>query len=311
MIEGFQELLHLLDSRGVRYRRNLSDPDEYAICCPFCFETRFRFGFNTRKNKYHCFNCDTGSNDALTDLAEVLDLGVLSGKDANTPSVEERRVSGPPSLPDDFMFLTDPHSDTLFLRARSYLLNRGVSYGQIKEKKIGVSFVGRYAYRIIFPVYYGKTLKGLVARDCTGKQEPKYLNSVGMKAIYNLPKNRNKKAVLCEGVFDCLALERSLPENYDVLALLGHSMTEEQEHRLDPYESIILWPDADLVGLLGFFSVGKQLALHHNVWVVPPSRIVKDAADMTPAMREDLWIQRAPLTESLELRLRVGVSLND
>jgi hypothetical protein len=316
MIQGFEELIMLLDSRGIPYHHSTYDSAEYTINCPFCFEGRFRFGFNTRKNKAHCFNCEFSSRNALEDLSEALDLGILTSTDAALS--DERggadHTSNTPkqlSLPEDFVPLNEPPKDKLYRRALNYLLLRGVSKKQIEEKKIGISFVGRYAYRIIFPVYHRKKLEGIVARDFTGQQEPKYLNSAGLKTIYNLPKHKNKKAVLCEGVFDCLALERSLPPDYDVLALLGHGMTERQEDRLEDYGNIILWPDADLPGLIGFCGIGKQLALHHHIWVVPPYNEVKDAAEMTPEMRLMRWEQRVRLTERVELSLRVGVSLHE
>jgi len=316
MIQGFQELIVLFESRGIPYHHSTYDSAEYTINCPFCFEARFRCGFNTRKNKAHCFNCDWSSRNALEDLSEALDLGILVS--ADTALSGEQGGTDPPSsspthlsLPEDFVPLDEPPIDKLYRRALNYLLLRGVTEKQIREKHIGVSFVGRYAYRIIFPVYYRKKLEGLVARDCTGRQEPKYLNSHGLKTIYNLPKHKKRKAVLCEGVFDCLALERSLPQDYDVLALLGYGITERQEDRLGDYEDIILWPDADLPGLIGFFGIGKQLALHHRMWVVPPSDEVKDAAEMTPEMRLMQWGKRLRLTERVELSLRVGVSLHE
>lgn len=307
----FGSLLDAFLARGIEFRRNLSDANELSICCPYCYEKKFRLGLNLQKNIAHCFHCEWRSRKAIEELSEALDLGVLApvhasrGLDAQNRGEGEAAGTGLPSLPDDFTLLTDPPSGVLYRQARNYLLNRGVKEWQIQQKKIGVSFCGDYAYRVVFPVYYGRELQGLVTRDFTGKQEPKYRNSPGMKAVYNLPQEKKQKAVLCEGIFDCLALERVVPTvNYDVLALLGHGMTERQEERLADYRDIILWPDADIPGVKGFLDLASQLTLQHRVFIVPPCESAKDAGEMKPSDLAYAWATRTKLTSSLELRLR-------
>jgi DNA primase len=301
------ELLDALLRRGIAFHRATSDPSEITICCPFCADARFRLGINIRKDVMHCFNCGAKSRKATEEISEVLSLGVLiigqGDLELGEIATEQPRLS----LPDDFVRLSEPADDSLTRRALRYLLDRGVETWQIKRKKIGVSFVGRYAYRIVFPVYHGKVLDGLIARDFTGTQEPKYLNSAGARSVYGAPTEKKRSAILCEGIFDCLALERVLQEeDYDVLALLGHTLSGKQEEILSAYEDIVLWPDADVPGIKGFLDVAKQLALWHRIFVVPPSRVAKDAGDSPVEVLVRQWENRVRLNKGIDLRLRAA-----
>jgi hypothetical protein len=310
----FGSLLDALLAHGIEFRRNLSDPNEISLCCPYCYEKKFRLGLNVQKNVAHCFKCEWRSRKAVEELSEALDLGVFSAGNFDAQNRGEEGGSGTaaPSLPDDFTLLVNPPPGVLYKQAHNYLLGRGVKEWQIQQKKIGVSFCGDYAYRVVFPVYYGRELQGLVTRDFTGKQEPKYKNSPGMKAVYNSPQTKKNKAVLCEGIFDCLALERVVPTiNYDVLALLGHGLTERQEERLADYRDIILWPDADIPGVKGFLDLAAQLALRHRVYIVPPCESAKDAGEMKSSDLAYAWATRTKLTSSLELRLRAEAAFRE
>ena len=306
-------LLDTLISRGVDVRRSQHDSNEISICCPFCSETRYRLGINIRKDIGHCFNCNWKSRHVTENL--FLILGIEEADiplDAPTMGEVESDVElRPPSLPEDFILLCERPKGKLFNKAYQYLHERGVTDWQIEDKKIGVSFLGQYAYRIIFPIYYKNKLKGLVSRDFTGQQEPKYLNTVGEKPIYNLPVKRRSKAVLVEGIFDCLAIERVVRENFDVLALLGNRLKDSQEEDLSEYRDIVLWPDADIAGVKGFLEIAQQLKLNHRMFIVPLAKEGKDAADMTKQQLLLQWGMRTRLTEAMELRLQAEVAFHE
>jgi Toprim-like len=309
-------LLDALTSHGVEYHRSVGDPNEITICCPFCEQRgqtqdfRFRLGVNIYSAKAHCFNCGWKSRNALEELSEVLTLGFIMPEDKPAPDIEQDK----PELPDDFVLLHTKPKGRLYTQAWEYLRERNVTTDQMREKKMGVSFVGRFAYRIIFPVFYGDDLEGIVTRDFTGKQEPKYLNSLGIKTVYNCPKsNKKDKIVLCEGIFDMLAIERVFTHKmfYDIGALLGHDVTDRQEEILEPYRDIVLWPDADVAGVKGFIKVAKQLAAHHRMFVVPPSGYGKDAGATDDADLRYLWATRTRFTEEVEMRMRTEAAFHE
>jgi DNA primase len=302
--------LDTLRSHGVEFRRSNVDRNEITICCPFCEfrsqspDKRFRLGINIEKKVGHCFNCDWASRDALKEVSESLQLGF---EDLNEETEALEHPPEKPELPEDFVLLSKHPKGTLYNKARDYLRDRHIPEWQIEEKKIGVSLCGKYSYRIIFPVYDAKhNLEGLVTRDFTGQQEPAYLNSANMKSLYNLPTLRSgaSKAILCEGVFDCLAIERVVPDEYNVMAVLGRSLTDKQQEQLVKYRDIILWPDADLPGVKGFLDIAKLLAYTHRVFVVWPFGFGKDAAEMDVHDRKYAWSSRVRWSETVAMKLQ-------
>jgi len=281
--------LEILRSRGITVFQSPTDVDEIRVCCPFCPErgetpdTHFRLGINTRTGKGHCFNCGWKSRQswyALRRLVPDLDIDSIS----KTHSKTEIAVGPLPRLPQDFMRLTHCY-DALDATARNYLLKRGITMEQIRKKKIGVSYFGNYAYRIIFPVWEEKKLRGIVARDFTGTQKPRYLNSHGDKYLYNF--RTAPEVVLSEGVFKCLRLERVVGDRVVSAALLGHDITETQLGQLvtGKCRKVILWPDPDSVGRRGIVAVAEKiLAFGIRIMV---------AANITiPADEEKLEVMR-------------------
>jgi hypothetical protein len=309
-------LIDALRASGVEVRVSQQNPAEITICCPFCEvngqtkDWRFRLGINIVKDVAHCFNCRWASRKATEALSSALGLGAFTVETEGTQSREEPEAHAAPTLPEDFVLLSTNPTGALYGKAARYLKDRGVEKWQIEEKKIGVSFLGRYAYRVIFPIYVNKALKGFVARDFTGTQTPPYLNTSGSKYLYNFPDKPHDKIVLCEGVFDCLAIERTVRTQkfYDVAAVLGRTLTEQQLDQVLCYRDIILWPDADFVGINGFMDIARQLKIAHRVFIVPPFGYGKDAAEMQASDRAYVWSTRTRFTETLETKMRLEVA---
>jgi hypothetical protein len=208
----------------------------------------------------------------------------------------------PVHLPEDFTKLTNPKIDWEEI-ALDYLVRRGITPLQIRNHKIGVSLIGRYAYRIVFPIYKDKRLHGIVGRDFTNKQEPRYLFNVGEKALYNMRKGA-QRVVLAEGVFKALRLAQALPRTYCCVAMLGHTLTEVQQQQLADIEEAVLWLDPDNVGVRGGFRVAGLLqAQGVRVSFVLPEQ----PADDVPlwALRR-AFRQRQPFTYATRLAARLG-----
>lgn len=277
-------LVEQLEAMGLEYREHSSRTEEIFICCPFCIEegttpdTRFRLGVNVVEGKLHCFNCGKKSSNpefVWKELARALETGTL---EAASQLMRREVVTRPAELPSDYTPVTykrtPDHWNDVALR---YLQSRNISIPTIKKKKIGYCTVGDYRYRVIVPVYYEGNLEGFVGRAFVRGIEPKYKNSVGQKMIYNIPDGAKKPTiVLVEGVFDALAVERSVSRRADCGALLGHSLTERQIKQLELYERVILWPDPDILDrmdvLKGWRRVGTQLQdVNKKVQIVLPA----------------------------------------
>ena len=162
----------------------------------------------------------------------------------------------PLELPKDFQPLDRPMDD-MDRMARRYLVGRGVTAGQIERHGIGCSFGGRYAYRIIFPIWWGNALKMLVCRTFAGG-EPRYLNSRGDKWLYGF-NPAEETVVLSEGVFKALRIATAT--GLGSAALLGHNITPVQLGQLkaSSCRKVILWPDPDMAGRLGAVKVADKL----------------------------------------------------
>jgi hypothetical protein len=275
-----EQFIDLLAAYSITARRHQVDVNEVNICCPFCLEQgeltedkSFRLGINITAGYAHCFNCDwswsrhtPGMTDAIFQALGVEAPDYPLSDEDEKPVVEPKKkkhVWQEIGLPEGFERVkkTTRENDFWAYRAWRYLKDRGITEPQLKTKNIGYTLVGDYAYRVIFPVYYGEKLLGLVGRDFTGKRKPKYLNSTNQKAIYNLPKEKtNSKVVLVEGAFDTLAVERGLPRTgFDVGGVLGHSLTDAQLRQLRGYQEFVLWPDPDGPGVKGFLKMAAQL----------------------------------------------------
>lgn len=304
------DLPRLLTKRREQYR-NGARRGEILICCPFCVErgesqdTRFRLSINyiptaTGDTLGNCFNCGWGSHKAVAYLLRHWQLPQADWGndllDADDKPIE------PVHLPEDFTRLTNPRIDWEEI-ALDYVLRRGITKEQIHRHKIGVSLIGRYAYRIVFPIYKDKRLHGIVGRDFTGKREPRYLFNVGEKALYGM-RQGTQRVVLAEGVFKALRLAQALPCTYSCIAMLGHTLTEVQQAQLADVEEAVLWLDPDNVGVRGGFRVASALqAQGTQVSFVLPE---KPADDVPLWSLRRSFKARQPFSYGTRLAARLG-----
>jgi len=296
-------LLDALSRRKIRFRRSGS---EIQVNCPWCLENRgeadtsFCFHLNVRSGAGHCWHASCGYKGRHVIPALLRQLNIQARVD--TDAVEQPEpIAEPVELPDDFQVLTKA-TDDLDLKARRYLLHdRGITMEQIGRYRIGISYTGRYAYRIIMPVWVDKKLRGIVARDFTGRQQPKYLNSKGDKYLFGFDANA-ETVVLAEGIFKALRLQQA---GWPAAALLGHDLTDIQLEQLQnsKCQKAILFPDPDPVGRQGVIHIADKLA---NAWsgkveVVWP--VVLPADEMPLEALRGVQIQ--PFNWAVSQRLRV------
>lgn len=312
-------LFDALENYGIKYKKS-GTPDEIWLCCPFCLDegytqdTRYRLGVNVRTEAAHCFNCEWRSRKSFRYLQAALELGRF---DRVTEESEDRgRVSNPPSLPEDFEVVRREVVGDYWSRfVYRYCRARGLTDTQLLAHNIGYSLVGRFAYRVIVPVYSSRrNLIGLVARDFTGKREPKYLNSFGEKGIYNVREDKAETGILVEGCFDALAIERAVANDSfgDALAVLGHSLSDSQIEMLQGYRRFILWPDPDKAGIEGFTKMGHQLKeISSDVRIVMPRAGDKDPDEMPlEAVRQRLNLAR-PFSQAAEYKLKLKLAFKE
>jgi len=304
------DLRNALRVRHIRFQQESGDAAEIRICCIMgCGDLRFRMGINLRDNIGHCFNCGWSSATAIQDVVRELHISAeveATVEDEPSAAVQEPLVD----LPDDFVLLARAgHNDPLVNQAREYLMeDRNVSSAQIVEKRIGVSLAGRYAYRVVFPMWTGFQLLGFTARDFTLRQQTKYLHNPGPKYMYNRMDDAHcDVAIISEGPLDALSIERAgvVP---DCLATLGHHiMTDTQREQLRRYKHLVFWPDPDKVGIQGFIECADAMSATHKVSMIRmPAWWEKDPGDMTPAEIQDYF---RPVAWSASLSMRMSAEL--
>lgn len=322
------DLIEALETAGIEYRETGAE-NEITLCCPFCTEqgespdTRFRLGVNTSNGMLNCFNCGKKGRGeySFQEIQRVLDTGEIEAQQE-----ERRHRKHKPTeikLPDDFEIIKQASSkqDHWNNVAYRYLKIRGVTLGEIERKKIGYSMVGDLHHRVIFPVYYRGKLQGLVGRDFTDTQEPKYKNSVGDKTLYNLPDHPSKAICLVEGIFDALAVERGAKKlDIDSGGLLGHSLKDAQLEMIEPYKNLYLWLDPDAAGVKGTISVAKKIrrempkkmirailprTFHH------PTAEDYDPSDMDKQEVTKRLAHAQVFTEELEMKLQHWVAFDE
>ncbi len=87
---------------------------------------------------------------------------------------------------------------------------RGLTKDTLEKMGIYITNTGRFANRVIFPIYYADKLMGFTGRATKAEVTPKYLHSTGLKTKniiypYNIIKG-NKRLYITEGVMDALSL---------------------------------------------------------------------------------------------------------
>lgn len=311
------DLFTWLKQKGVEVRQHASAEGEYKICCPFCVgrsrgpDFRFRLGFNINSGLGHCFRCNWNSRKALLEIMRFFGAsGTQLDEIRATPFTQQTRERPKPvKFPSDWTLLQDVDDyDPLWGPQRRYIMKRGVTQKQLKVHEVGATREDSFYYgRVVFPVRYHRMLCGFVGRDWTGESPVKYKNSVGDKYVYNVrykyPEGK-KRIIVCEGVLKALAVERATDYQICCAASLGNSMTPLQTRQMMPFEEVILFPDPDIQGMLGYLSINQHLQpLVKNVTMVWPWP-EKQADDMSREEIMELLNNRRWFSPLLRLQIR-------
>lgn len=209
---------------------------EYLFYCVYCKHHKKKLSLNLDKNKYKCWICDSAGSITrlvrkhgtflqlqawreLTGQVEIADFDTLFEQKSAT--IEEEQTV---KLPDEFVSLCNQNTSLTSVQAKNYLANRGVDKSDILRWKIGFCPTGDFGERIIVPSF---NLDGacnyFIARTYT-KHWKKYLNPPESKdIIFNeLMIDWDEDVILCEGVFDALKIENSIP-------ILGSTLREDSK----------------------------------------------------------------------------------
>jgi len=205
--------------------------DNYAFHCPFCNHRKPKLEINMStneegKNFWECWVCETKGQSIrslLRQLKTPRDVAVEVLKYVPKGAQIEYKQLSIIELPKEYQSLYSASTTSVIANlVKKYLYERGLTDNDFIKYGIGYCTTGEYGGRVIIPSYSTSgTLNFFVARSYDGNYF-KYKNPEASKDIICFENliNWNAPIVLCEGVFDAMAIRRN------AIPLLGKSMSQ-------------------------------------------------------------------------------------
>lgn len=313
-------LSDILDASGTDVHHG-STKGEVTVCCPFpgCNDARFRLGINTISGAAHCFNCGFKAKGVIYLARQLCKVYGLSFRDSSSrvrkeaKQIEQKKVvdvqeDSRIGLPSAYETFRSP--DVIGKQALAWLRRRQVSLLQIVRHQIGYAAAGEMAWRVLFPVIGNdREIHGCVGRDFSGKQTIKYLNTPGIKMLWNAQRLANT-AIVVEGVMDALRVETALLQMRDAVAVarLGSAITSTQLDQLKEYPKVIVIPDCDRAGVHGAIELCTRCdsrGIDTHVYV-PPAMSDIDPGMMSESEIIDCIKDSIRWSKTAEFKLRAA-----
>ena len=226
--------------------------ENYAFHCPFCNHRKPKLEINLAtneegKNPWECWVCQTRGRTIRSLLrqlktpssqaAEVLKY-LPKGQQSNYKDLSIIE------LPKEFQILADASTTSVTANIiRKYLYARGLTDIDIVKYNIGYCGSGEFGGRVIIPSYSSSGLLNyFIGRSYEGNYF-KYKNPESSKDIIFFENfiNWNQPIILCEGVFDAMAIKRN------VIPILGKAISPSLYKKIitSPLKDIYIALDSD------------------------------------------------------------------
>tara|TARA_E500000318_G_scaffold87125_1_gene84003 strand:+ start:6141 stop:7064 length:924 start_codon:yes stop_codon:yes gene_type:complete len=205
--------------------------DNYAFHCPFCNHRKPKLEINLHtteegKNPWECWVCETKGRtirSLLIQLKTPRDQTSEILKYVPKGSNINYKVKDFISLPKEFQLLYESSNESVTANlVKKYLYGRGLNDIDFIKYSIGYCTSGEYGGRIIIPSYSASgQLNYFIARSYDGSYF-KYKNPEVSKDVIFFESfiNWNQPIILCEGVFDAMAIKRN------AIPILGKSISK-------------------------------------------------------------------------------------
>lgn len=196
-----------------------STKGNYAFHCPFCKHHKPKLEVDPTTGFYNCWTCQPATKGrSLVNLLKKLH--------ASSEQIAEMRTYFPDGkgeqsdktyktveLPKEFVSLIKPSTKLSYRQAKAYVLKRGLTETDIVKYNIGYCESGKYSNSIIVPSYDANgRLNYFISRSFQKDPARKYdAPSCNKNELIGLEYYINWKVpvVLCEGIFDAIALKRN------------------------------------------------------------------------------------------------------
>lgn len=211
--------------------------DNYAFHCPFCNHRKPKLEINMHtneegRNPWECWVCQTRGRtirSLLHQLKTPKNLAAEVLKYLPKGSYIEYTGLSIVELPKEYQPLYSASTTSVIAnKIRRYLYERGLTDDDFIKYSIGYCTTGEYGGRIIIPSYSGSNqLNYFVGRSHDGNYF-KYKNPESSKDIIFFENliNWNQPIILCEGVFDAMAIRRN------AIPILGKNMSTSLKKKL-------------------------------------------------------------------------------
>jgi DNA primase len=204
--------------------------DNYAFHCPFCNHRKPKLEINMAtneegKNPWECWVCQTRGRTVrslLHQLKTPREQAAEILKYLPKGSQIEYKGLSIIELPKEYQPLYSASGTSVVANlVKKYLYERGLTDNDFIKYRIGYTTSGEYGGRVIIPSYSESgSLNFFVARTYDGNYF-KYKNPEASKDIIFFENliNWNAPIILCEGVFDAMAIRRN------AIPILGKSIS--------------------------------------------------------------------------------------
>jgi len=196
-----------------------STKGNHAFHCPFCKHHKPKLEIDPKSGFFHCWTCEPATKGRnlvsllrkvqaspaqISEMKSYFPYGKIEVDDKKYATVQ---------LPKEFISLAQSSTKLTYRQAKAYVKHRGISEEDILKYNIGYCEKGRYANSIIIPSY-DKTghinyfISRSFEKDPTRKYNAPSCNKnelIGLEYFINW----NVPVILCEGIFDAIALKRN------------------------------------------------------------------------------------------------------
>lgn len=196
-----------------------STKGNHAFHCPFCKHHKPKLEIDPTTGFYHCWTCEPATKGRNL-------VSLLKKVHANSSQISEMRTYFPDGkgefqdktysvveLPKEFNSLAKVSTKLSFRQAKAYINKRGISDMDIVKYNIGYCEVGKYKNSVIIPSYNKSgQLNYFISRSFEKDPARKYnAPSCNKNELIGFEYYINWKVpvILCEGIFDAIALKRN------------------------------------------------------------------------------------------------------